>query len=98
MNRSRLLLVTMLSAALLVGACAKKDESPLERAADKTKDALDMRDHEALRDAAEDAKAAASDLGKAAKDAASDVKDAAKDLGEAAKEAADDAKDAVKPK
>jgi gas vesicle protein len=100
MKHSRLLLVTMLSGALLVGACAKKDESPLDRAVDKTKDALDARDHEAIKDAAEDMKDAAKDLGSAAKDAAKDMGDAAKDMAKdtatAAKDAAADVKDAVK--
>lgn len=99
MNRTGLLIVT-LSCALLAGACAKKDEGPLERAVDQTKDALDARDHEALKDAAEDMKDAASDLGKAAKEAGQDIgqaaKEAGQDIGDAAKEAASEVKDAVK--
>lgn len=78
MNRSGLLLITALSFALLAGACAKKNDNPIESAVDHTKDALDARPHEAIRDAAEDVKAAAEDAGHAAKDAAADAKEAVK--------------------
>lgn len=96
MKRSTLLLVTLLSGALFVGACAKKDEGPIERAVDKTKDALDARDHEAIKDAAEDVQDAGKDLKDAAKELGAAAKDAAADVKDAAKGAAADVKDAVK--
>lgn len=41
--------------ALSVGGCGK-EETPVEKAVEGTKDALDMREHEKLKDAGEDAK------------------------------------------
>lgn len=81
MNRSGTLLIITLTCALLAGACAKKNETPLESAVEGTKDALDVRDNEAIKDAVEDAKDAAANVGEAAEDAAADVKDAVKDAG-----------------
>jgi hypothetical protein len=69
MRISSLLIASVMSAVLLAGGCAKK-ETPAEHAVDKTKDALNMREHEKLKDAGEDAK-------KAADEAADGVKDAA---------------------
>lgn len=54
---------TALMAALLIGtsismvACSK-EETPVEKATDSVGDALNMRDHEKLKDAAEDAQSA----------------------------------------
>lgn len=78
MNRTGMLLVLTLSCALLASACTKKNDGPIEKAVDQTKDALNVRDHEAIKDAAEDVKSAASEVGQAAKDAAAEVKDAVK--------------------
>ena len=61
--------VTLLAAALLTSGCAKK-ESAVDKAVDSTKDALDMRDHEKLKDAGEDAKKAIDDTAAGVKDAA----------------------------
>lgn len=88
MKVSNLLIAAVLSSALFAGGCAKK-ESAVDKAVDSTKDALDMRDHEKAKDAAEDVR-------DAAKDAAADVKDAAKDAAAGIKDAAHDAKEAVK--
>lgn len=88
MKMTNLLLAAALSSALLAAGCAKKDGA-LDKAVDSTKDALDVRDHEKAKDAAEDVR-------DAAKDAGNDVKDATKDAATGIKEAAHDAKDAVK--
>lgn len=79
MNRSATLLALAVTCALLASGCAKKNDTPLESAVDSTKDALDVRDNEALKDAGEDLSDAAKNVGEAAKDVAADVKDAAKD-------------------
>lgn len=44
----------MLSTILLLAAC-DRNENPAESVVEGTKDALDMRDHEKLKDAGEDA-------------------------------------------
>jgi len=45
----------LLSAVLLLAAC-DRNETPVESAVENTKDALDMREHEKLKDAGEDAR------------------------------------------
>ena len=65
---------TTLASALLVAiavtaGCAKHDSSPVGRAVENTKDALDVRDHEKLKDAGEDIADAARDAKQGAKDA-----------------------------
>ena len=45
---------TVLMIALLGAGCGK-EETPVEKAVDGTKDALDLREHEKLKDAGEDA-------------------------------------------
>jgi hypothetical protein len=69
MRISRTLVVVMLSTAVLASGCAKKDSS-VDKAVESTKDALDMREHEKLKDAAEDVKDAANDAAEGIKDAA----------------------------
>ena len=49
-----------------------------EKLGDKAKDALDMREHEKLKDAAEDARDAAKDAGAAVKEEAESLKEKAK--------------------
>ena len=88
MKMTNLLIAAALSSVVLAAGCAKK-EGALDTAVDNTKDALDVRDHEKAKDAAEDVR-------DAAKDAAADVKDAAKDAATGIKDAAHDAKEAVK--
>jgi len=58
MRTSRILVAVMLSTAVLASGCAKK-ESTVDKAVENTKDALDMREHEKLKDAGEDVKDAA---------------------------------------
>ncbi len=81
MKLSHAMLAAASSLLLFAGGCAK-EKSPLDKAVDGTKDALNIRDHEKLKDAGEDvqsaAKNAAGGVKDAAKDAADDVKDAAK--------------------
>ena len=88
MKMTHLLIAAALSSVLLAAGCAKK-EGALDKAVDNTKDALDIRDHEKAKDAAEDVR-------DAAKDATHDVKNAASDAAAGIKDAAHDAKDAVK--
>jgi gas vesicle protein len=83
------LLAATLAVSCMLGACSKEPDNAIDNAVENTKDALDMRDHEKLKDAGEEAKEAAKDAGAAAKDAAGDAADAVKD-------AADDVKDAAK--
>jgi hypothetical protein len=64
------LLAAALAMTLALAACEK--DTPVETAIDNTKDALDARDHEKLKDAAEDVK-------EGVENAADDLKDAAKD-------------------
>jgi hypothetical protein len=66
--------------AVLTAACARKEGGALERAAESTKDALDLRDNEKLKDAAESA-------GDAVKEAGEGIKDAAEDAAAEVKEA-----------
>jgi hypothetical protein len=69
MKNSGLIVATMLTAALLATGCAKK-ESAVDKAVDSTKDALNIRDHEKLKDAGEEAKDAVNDAADGVKDAA----------------------------
>ena len=69
MRVTGLIVVGVLAAALSASGCAKK-ESTVDKAVDSTKDALNMRDHEKLRDAGEDAKDAVENAAEGVKDAA----------------------------
>ncbi|HTK97125.1 MAG TPA: hypothetical protein VL379_03785 [Pseudomonadales bacterium] len=68
MKASGVFVIAALSAVLLASGCEKK--SPVDKAVDNTKDALDVRDHEKLKDAAEDAKDAVDNAAEGVKDAA----------------------------
>jgi hypothetical protein len=70
MTRSATLLAAALTMTFALAACEK--DTSVETAVENTKDTLDVRDHEKLKDAAEDVK-------EGVKDAADDVKDAVKD-------------------
>jgi hypothetical protein len=59
----------MLSGVLMASGCAKK-ESAVDKAVEGTKDALDIRDHEKLKDAGEDLQDAAIDVVEDVKDSA----------------------------
>jgi hypothetical protein len=84
MKLLKTVLTTSLSVVVLVaaGACAKKEQGPIDTAVENTKDALNLRDHEKLKDAAESAGDAIKNAGEGVKDAAheaaAEVKDAAK--------------------
>jgi hypothetical protein len=84
-----LLAVALLGLGSPLLGCHREDKSSVEKLGDKAKDALDVREHEKLKDAGEDVK-------DAAKDAAEGVKDAAKDAGAAVKEEAESAKEKAK--
>jgi len=55
--------------------CQREDKSGVEKLSDKAKDALDMREHEKLKDAGEDVQDAAKDTGAALKDEAHSLKE-----------------------
>lgn len=55
MKASGIFLVCALSTGILLAGC-DKHETPVEKAVENTKDALDMREHEKLKDAVEDTK------------------------------------------
>jgi phosphate uptake regulator len=67
-----LLAAAALALSAIVGGCAKEPDDAVDKAVENTKDALDVRDHEKLKDAGEEAK-------DAVKDATEGVKDEAKD-------------------
>lgn len=67
MRVSRAFVVAALTCALLASGCQK--ETPVEGAVDSAKDALDMREHEKLKDAGEEAKEAIDDAVEGVKDA-----------------------------
>jgi hypothetical protein len=71
MKRSGMLIVAVLASALFAAGCQKK-ESTVDKAIDSTKDALDIREHEKLKDAGEDAKDAVHEAAEGVKDAAHD--------------------------
>lgn len=54
MKVTGLFALTVLMIALLGAGCGK-EETPVEKAVEGTKDALDLREHEKLKDAGEDA-------------------------------------------
>ena len=68
MKAPAVMIIAALSAVLLASGCEKK--SPVDKAVDTTKDALNMRDHEKMKDAAEDAKSAVDNAAEGVKDAA----------------------------
>ena len=66
----RLLVASLLGLASPLLACPSKEKSAVEKLTDKTKDALDMREHEKLKDAGEDVSDAVKDAGDAVKEEA----------------------------
>jgi hypothetical protein len=91
-----LMLAALLGMGLSLAACGKQEEpTPLQKAEEGVKDALDMREHEELKDAAEDAEDAMEDMGDAAADAAEDAGEAMEDAAEATKEEAEEAKESM---
>lgn len=69
------LLAAVLGCGLALSACGK-EESPVEKATESVKDALDMREHEKIKDAGEDMKSAVENAGEAAQEKAEEVKEA----------------------
>ena len=64
----RLLVAALLALASPLLACPWKQKSGIEKLSDKTKDALNVREHEKLKDAGEDARDAVKDAGTAVKE------------------------------
>lgn len=73
--QTTILMAAVLGCGLVLSACGK-DESPVGNATESVKDALNLREHEKLKDAGEDMKSAMDNVGEAAKDKAEDVKEA----------------------
>lgn len=73
-GKAALLAALMMGASLSMAACGK-EQTPAEKAADSVGDALNMRDHEKLKDAGEDAKDAAHDAAQGVKDEANKAMD-----------------------
>lgn len=73
---AKTLVVVALAAAGALAACGK-EETPVDKAVDKVGDALDMREHEKLKDAGENVGQAVEDAGEAVKDEAQDLKEEA---------------------
>jgi len=73
MRSSLTIAAALLCAGLFVTGCAKK-ESAVDNAVDSTKDALNIREHEKLKDAGEDAKAAVDNAAEGVKDEVNDKK------------------------
>jgi hypothetical protein len=69
MTLTKPLTAALLALTLLAYGCAKEEKGPIDSAVDKTKDALDVRDHEKLKDAGEDVKDAVKDAKEGVKDA-----------------------------
>ncbi len=83
-----LMLAALLGLGLSVAACGKKEEpTPLQQAEEGVKDALDLRENEPIKDAAEDAQDAMEEMGDDAADAMDDATDAAEEKAEEAKDA-----------
>jgi len=66
----RLVVAALLGLASPLLACPSKEKSEVEKLSDKAKDALDMREHEKLKDAGEDVSDAVEDAGAAVKEEA----------------------------
>ena len=69
MNASRIFTVAAIITLLSLAGCGKQ-ETPVANAVESTKDALDMREHEKLKDAGENAKDAIDDTIEGIKDEA----------------------------
>jgi len=65
---SSLLVAALFGLAMPLMACPSKPKSAVEKLTDDAKDALNVREHEKLKDAAEDVQDAAKDAGAAAKE------------------------------
>jgi gas vesicle protein len=79
MSRSTFPMISLAILMALAAGCARESSNPVDRAVDKTKDALDMRSNEKIKDAAEDVQDAAKDASQGIKDAAHDATQQAKD-------------------
>ena len=72
------LVIALLGLGSPLLACSRDERSGAEKLGDKAKDALDVREHEGLKDAGEDAKDAVKDAGTAVKEEAESLKEKAK--------------------
>lgn len=61
------LVVALIGLAFPLVACEREEKSGVEKLGDKAKDALDVREHEGLKDAGEDVKDAVKDEAEALK-------------------------------
>ncbi|MES2489760.1 MAG: hypothetical protein V4607_08200 [Pseudomonadota bacterium] len=71
-SKAVLMTALLIGASVSMAACSK-EETPVEKVGDKVGDALNMRDHEKLKDAGEDAKDAAGNAVEGVKEEAKKV-------------------------
>ena len=69
MTPTKPLSAALIALVLLTAGCAEEKKNPVERAVDSTKDALDVRPNEKLKDAGENVKDAVENAGEGVKDA-----------------------------
>jgi len=74
-SKAALLTALLIGASISLAACNKKEDTPMEKASDSVGDALNMRDHEKLKDAGEDAKDAAKNTMEGVKEEANKATD-----------------------
>lgn len=72
------LVVALLGSGSPLLAYSRHEKSEAEKLGDKAKDALDVREHEELKDAGEDVKDAVKDAGEAVEEEAESLKEKAK--------------------
>ena len=79
MSRKVFVAASLLALVTMASGCARHDDNLMDKAVENTKDALDTRDHEKLKDAGESAHDAVKEAADGIKDAAHDAKDQVKD-------------------
>lgn len=82
MKQMSLMVAALLGASVMLAACKKEEPTPVEKAVESTKDALDMRENESAKDAMEDMQSAGENAAEAAGEKA-------EEMGEAMKEGAE---------
>lgn len=75
MKNTTLLIAGLVAASAALAACGKKDDShPIDAAVESVKDAADMRENEAAKDAVEDLESAGENAAEAVEETAEDIK------------------------
>lgn len=79
MKQMSVMLAALLGASVMVAACKKEEPTPVDQAIESTKDALDMRENEAAKDAVEDMQSAGENAVDAVEEKAEEMGDAVED-------------------